>query len=190
MCSIPLNQNLPQDGGGWQLGLFKLECTGQLPHPTYEFRGQARVSIYLYSSNTSINSLTKLGHQVDAELGPFSCAVPDVKKSIRTLKDMNVKLEGVSTLISDSNTCLSLCLCPSIMLDLSRSLIVSWVQEVFSNSNLYFVPGKTFKQGVDLLLRYRPRLLMLITNKIYSPSWLKPENKKKDYCRGDRDEKN
>ena len=27
-----------------------------------------------------MNSLTKLGHQVDAELGAFSCAVTDVKK--------------------------------------------------------------------------------------------------------------
>ena len=36
--------------------------------------------IYLYSSATSMNSLTMLGHQVDAELGAFSCAVTDVKK--------------------------------------------------------------------------------------------------------------
>ena len=56
-------------------------------------------------------------------------------------------------------------------------LIVSRVQEVFTYSNLYFVPGKTFEQGVDLLTRYRPRLSRLITNEFYSPSWLKPENK-------------
>ena len=124
-----------------------------------------------------MSSLTKLGHQVDAELGAFSCAVTDVKKSIRTLKDMNVKLEGGPTLISDSQTCLSLCLRPSSTLDLTTSLIVSRVQEVFTYSNLYFVPGKTFEQGVDLLTRYRPRLLKLITNEFYSPSWLKPENK-------------
>ena len=143
----------------------------------YEFRGQARVSICLFSSNTSMNSLTKLGHQVDAELGAFSCAVIDVKKSIRTLKDMNVKLEGGPTVISDSQTCLSLCLCPSSTLDLSTSLTVSRVQEIFTYSNLHFVPGKTFEEGLDLLKRYPPPLLKLITNKFYSPSWLKPENK-------------
>ena len=59
----------------------------------YTFQGQPRVSIYLYSSSTSMNSLTKLGHQVDAELGAFSCAVTDVRKSIRILKDLNVNIE-------------------------------------------------------------------------------------------------
>ena len=47
----------------------------------YEFQGRPRVSIYLCSSNTSMNSLTKLGHQVDAELKAFSCDVTDVKKA-------------------------------------------------------------------------------------------------------------
>ena len=37
----------------------------------YTFMGTPRVSIYLYSSATSMNSLTKLGHQVDAELAVF-----------------------------------------------------------------------------------------------------------------------
>ena len=105
------------------------------------------MSIFLYSSATVMNSLIKLGHQVDAELGAFSCAVTDVKKSIRALKDLNVKLEGGPILILDSRTCLSLFLRPSSMLDLSTSLIVSRVQEVFPHSNLYFTPGKISKQG-------------------------------------------
>ena len=117
-----------------------------------------------------MNSLTKLGHQVDAELGAFSCAVTDVKKSIRILKDLNIKLEGGPILISDSQTCLSLCSRPSSTLDLSTSLIVRRVQEVFGHSNLFFAPGKIFEQGVDLLTRYRPKLLSLITNELYSPS--------------------
>ena len=123
----------------------------------------------------SMNSLTKLGQQVDADLGAFSCAVTDVKKSIRILKDLNIKLEGGPILISDSQTCLSLCSRPSSTSDLSTSLIVSRVQEVFTHSNLFFAPGRIFEQGVDLLTRYRPRLLSLISNEFYSPSWLLPE---------------
>ena len=90
----------------------------------YTFQGEPRVSIYLYSSATAMNSLTKLGHQVDAELGAFQCAVTDVRKSLRILKDLNIKLES-NILISDSQTCLSLCSRPSSTLDLSTSLTVS-----------------------------------------------------------------
>ena len=128
--------------------MFEWKCVFDLIQH-YEFQGQPRVSIYLYSSYTYMNSLTKLGHQVDAELGAFSCAVTDVTKSPMALKNRNVKLEGGPTLISDSRSCISLCLRPLITLDLSTSLIVSRVQEVFTDSNLYFVPGKTFEQGVD-----------------------------------------
>ena len=93
-----------------------------------------------------MNSLTKLGHQVDAELGAISCTVTDVRKSLRILKDLNVNIES-NILISDSQTCLSLCSRPSSTLDLSTSLIVSRVQEVFGHSNLFFAPGEIFQQG-------------------------------------------
>ena len=99
---------------------------------------------------------------MDDELGTFSCAVTDVKKSIRILKDLNIKLEGGPILISDSQTCLSLCSRPSSTLDLSTSLIVSRVQKVFDQPNLFFAPGRIFEQGVDLLTRYRPILMSLI----------------------------
>ena len=91
----------------------------------YEFQGQPWVSIFLYSSATAMSSWIKLGHQVDAELGAFSCAVTDVEKSVRALKDLNFKLEGGPILISDSQTCISLCVRPSSTLDLSTSLIDS-----------------------------------------------------------------
>ena len=138
----------------------------------YKFRGESRVNIFLYSSATAMNSLTKLGHQIDAELNAFSIAVKDVKKSVKTLQDLNIQLEGGPILISDSQTCLSLCSRPSSTLNLSTSLIVSRVQEVFTHPNLYFAPGKIFQQGVDLLTRYRPKLMTLISNQFYSPNWL------------------
>ena len=41
--------------------------------------------------------------------------------------------------------------------------------------NLYFAPGTTFSQSVDLLTRYRTDLASLITDEFYSPSWMVPE---------------
>ena len=73
----------------------------------YTFQGQPRVSINLYSSATAINSVTKIGHQVEDELGAFSCAVTDLRNSIRIVKDLNVNIKS-NILISDSQTCLSL----------------------------------------------------------------------------------
>ena len=141
----------------------------------YKFLGQSRVSIFLYSSATAMNSLTRLSHQVDAELNSFQIAVKDVKKCVKTLQDFNIRLEGGPILISDSQSCLSLCSKPSSTLDLSTSLIVSRVKEVFTRSNLFFAPSKIFENGVDLLTKYRPKLMTLISNQFYSPDWLKPE---------------
>ena len=42
----------------------------------YTFQGQPRVSIYLYSSATAMNSLTKLGHQVDRNSELFNAPSP------------------------------------------------------------------------------------------------------------------
>ena len=78
-------------------------------------------------------------------------------------------------MISDSQTVLSLCSRPSSTLDLSTSLVVSRVQEVFTTDRLYFAPGATFSQSVDLLTRYRPHLQTLISEEFYRPSWLLPE---------------
>ena len=56
-----------------------------------------------------MNSLTKLTHQVDAELGGFQLAVKTVSKCLKTLNEEGVKLgEGGPRIISDSQTCLSL----------------------------------------------------------------------------------
>ena len=141
----------------------------------YHFRGEARVSIFLYSSATRMNSLLKLTHQVDAELASMQLAVKDVRKSVKMLQDFNIKLKGGPILISYSQTCLSLCSRPSTTLDLSTSLIVSRVQETFSHANLFYAPGKLFETGVDLLTRYRPKLMSLITNQFFSPDLLKAE---------------
>ena len=133
-----------------------------------------RVSIYLFSSATLMNSLTKLGHQVDAELAGFQIGTKETVKALKTLRELNVP-QISPILISDSQTCFSLCLRPSSTLDLSTSLTVSRVQEVFTNENLFFAPGETFSQSVDLLTCYRPNLQTLISHEFYSPSWLLPE---------------
>ena len=53
--------------------------------------------------------------------------------------------------------------------------IVSRVQEIFTHANLYFVPGKVFSDKIDLLTRYRPKLMLMITSQFYAPDFLKPE---------------
>ena len=125
--------------------------------------GTPRVSVYLFSSATAMNSLTKLGHQVDAEISGFQIGTKETVKALRTLKELIVRLEHGPILISDCQTVLSLCSRPSTTLDLSTSLVVSRVQEVFTTDNLYFAPGATYSQSVDLLTRYRPHMESLIT---------------------------
>ena len=89
---------------------------------------------------------------------------------------MNVKIDR-KILVSDSQTCLSLCSKPSATLDISTSLIVSRVQDLSSPhmDNLYYAPEETFSQNVDLLTRYQPNLEAKITDEFYSPSWMKKE---------------
>ena len=102
-----------------------------------------------------MNSLTKLTHQVDAELAAIELAVKETNKCLTSLASVNIKPgEGGPRLISDSQTCLSLCSRPSSTLDLSTSLVVSRVQETFTHNNLYFLPGKYFTSNIDLLTRY------------------------------------
>ena len=122
-----------------------------------------------------MNSLTKLGHQVNAEISGFQIGTKETVKALKTLQELNVRLEHGPILISDSQTVLSLCSRPSSTLDLSTSLVVSRVQEVFTTDRLYFAPGSTFSQSVNILTRYRPHLQTLISEEFYRPSWLLPE---------------
>ena len=142
----------------------------------YLFLGMPRVSIYLYSSSTAMNSVSRLCHQVDAELNALALGQKETKKTIDSLKKMNVKIDR-TILVSDSQTCLSLCSKPSATLDLSTSLTVSRVQDLWSPhmDNLFFAPGETFSQNVDLLTCYQPNLATKITDEFYSPSWMKKE---------------
>ena len=123
-----------------------------------------------------MNSLSRLSHQVDAELCALALGQKETKKAINSLKEMNVKIDR-TILVSDSQTCLSLCSKPSATLDLSTSLIVSRVQDLWSPhmDNLFYAPGETFLQNVDLLTRYQPNLATKITDEFYSPSWMKKE---------------
>ena len=102
-------------------------------------------------------------------------AVKETTQILQNLKDFNIRPEGGPRLISDSQTCLSLCPKPSVLLDLSTALVVSRVQELFTYPNLYFVPGNLFSDNVDLLTRYRPKLMSHITPQFYSPSFLQPK---------------
>ena len=90
----------------------------------YTFMGTPRVSVYLFSLSTAMNSLTELGHQVDAEISGFQIGTKETVKALKTLKELNVRLEHGPILISDSQTVLSLCSRPSSTLDLSTSLVV------------------------------------------------------------------
>ena len=121
----------------------------------YLYMGNPRVSTFLYSSSTAMNSLRRLGHQIDSELSVIALGTKETQKAINSLKDMNVKIHR-RVLISDSQTCLCLCSRPSSTLDLSTSLIVSRVQDLWDPhlENLYFAPGETFHNNVDLLKRY------------------------------------
>ena len=83
-----------------------------------------------------------------------------------------MKLEQGPILISDSQTYLPLCSRPSSTLDPSTSLIVSRVQEVVTNENLFFAPRATFRKSEDFLTRYHPNFYR---QEFYSPSWLLPE---------------
>ena len=116
----------------------------------YKWRGSNRTSIFLYGSATGMNSLTKLTHQVDAELAEIHLAVKETNKCLTSLADLNIKPgEGGPRLISDSQTCLSLCSRPSSTLDLSTSLVVSRVQENFWYKNLFYLPGSYFSTNID-----------------------------------------
>ena len=61
--------------------------------------GSPRVSVYLFSSSTAMNSLTKLGHQVDAEISGFQVGTKETVKAFKILQELNVKLEHGPILI-------------------------------------------------------------------------------------------
>jgi hypothetical protein len=121
-------------------------------------------------------SLSRLCHQVDAEMNALALGHKEDKKAIDALKEINVKIDR-SIQVSDSQTCLSLCSKPAATLDLSTSLIVNRVQALWSPhmDNLYFAPRETFSQNKDLLTRYQPDLAEKITAEFYSPTWMKKE---------------
>ena len=82
----------------------------------YLFLAIPRVYIFLYSSATLMNSLTKLCHQ-DSELNALALDTKETQKAIKSLKEIDVKVDR-TILVSDSQTCLSLCSRPSSTLDL------------------------------------------------------------------------
>ena len=130
----------------------------------YLFRGTSRVSIYLYSANSNMNSMSRISHQIDAELNGLALGQKETKKALEALKEMNVKIDR-TILVSDSQTCLSLCSKPSATLDLSTSLVVSRVQDLWAPhmDNLFFAPGETFSQNVDILTRYHQNMATKIS---------------------------
>ena len=69
-----------------------------------------------------MNSLTELSHQVDSELSDLALGTKETQKAIKSLKEMKIKVNR-TILVSDIQTCLSLCSKASSTLDLSKSLI-------------------------------------------------------------------
>ena len=125
-----------------------------------------------------MNILTKLTHQVDAELAAIQLAGNESKKCLTSLATVNIEPgEGGPRLISDCQMCLSLRSCPSTTLDLSTLLVVLHVQETFTHDNLYFVPGKYFTSNINLLTRYDLKILSKISQDFFQPQFLMPELK-------------
>ena len=71
----------------------------------YVYMGTPRVSIYLYSANSNMNSMSKICHQVDAEISGLALGHKETKKVIESLKEIMVKVDR-TILVSDSQTCL------------------------------------------------------------------------------------
>ena len=100
----------------------------------------------------------------------------ETNKCLTSLADLNIKPgEGGPRLISDSQTCLSLCSRPSSTLELSTSLVVSRVQETFGYKNLFYLPGSYFSTIIDLLTRYDVKILSKISQDFFQPPFLMPE---------------
>ena len=138
----------------------------------YPWQGQERTSINLFSATTGLNSLLCIHHQIDSKLLGMSLSTKDTVKALTNLKDFNIKIKP--RLLSDSQTCLSLCCKPATQLTLGPGLIVSRLQELFGHDHLHFAPGALFATSVDLLTCYNLKLLSLITENYYSPSFLNP----------------
>lgn len=60
----------------------------------YLYMGNPRVSTFLYSSSTAMNSLTRLGHQIDSELSAIALGTKETQKAINSLKDIMSKFIG------------------------------------------------------------------------------------------------
>ena len=59
----------------------------------YLYMGTPRVSIYLYSASSNMNSMSRICHQVDAELNALALGQKETKKALNSLKEMNVKID-------------------------------------------------------------------------------------------------
>ena len=170
-CLPPLKNNTYWNWFGLRRGLghAKRFSRNHIFDQRYKFIGESRLHIFLYGSSTGSNSLSKLSHQIDAEISGMQLSVKETSKCLETLPDFNISVKP--RLISDSPTCLSLWAKSSVQLDIGTAL----VQEVLGYSHLFFAPGNLFADNVDLLTRYRLRLLSLITDQFYAPDFLNPE---------------
>ena len=67
---------------------------------------------------------------------------------------------------------------PAVTLTLGTGLLAARMQDTFGaggeDSGLFYAPGATFAQAIDLLTRYDPHIATKITSEFYAPSFLKP----------------
>ena len=111
----------------------------------YQWQGESRTHIFLYLSSTGLNSLSKICHHVDSDLSGMALAVKETPKCLQTLSDFKITIQ--QRLISDSQTCLSLCCIEAVQLNLLTGLVILRVQETFGFDHLYYAPGKLFNRS-------------------------------------------
>ena len=140
----------------------------------YEWEGEKRVKIYLYSGNSGLNPLLRPHHQLTAELTGVALAQKEVEKAMHNLKSFLGSKLPKPRLICDSQTALTLMTKPAVSLTLGTGLLASRVQDTFGYAGLYYAPGEVFSQSIDLLTRYNPQIGRKITSEFYSPSFLRP----------------
>ena len=132
----------------------------------YKWGGEERVKIYLYSGNSGLNPLLKPHHQLTAELTGIALAQKEVQKAMHNLKSFLGSKLPRPRLICDSQTALCLMTKPAISLTLGTGLLVARVQDTFGgggeDSGLFYAPGATFSQSIDLMTRYNPQIAQKI----------------------------
>ena len=138
-----LQRSTPHRGvpGGWMLGRFIRLGYNSIVSPILPVHGHPPgVNLPVLVVNFDEQPLSAFATGGCRTL----CFSPGAKRN----KESH-QLSERTILVSDSQTCLSLCSKPSATLDLFTSLIVSRVQDLWAPhmDNLFYAPGEKFHQN-------------------------------------------